>query len=200
MAASETSICNLALGRLGNDSILSTDDDSESARVCKLFYGQTRDEVLRSHRWKFATVLASLAQLTATPVFDWSYQYQLPTDCLRVLQVNGFEPWEQPGLFEIQGRFLLTDADGANVKYTSRITDANQFDPLFIEALACKLASKIAAGLTDSQSRVQALLTEYKTLTGAEAMRVDAMEGRPKRKLPYVQSDLVNSRRGSSLG
>ncbi|MEO8207135.1 MAG: hypothetical protein ABI615_13220 [Chthoniobacterales bacterium] len=80
MAASETSICNLALGRLGNESILSTDDDSESARVCKLFYEPTRDEVLRAHRWKFATVLASLARLTTAPAFGWACQYQLPTE------------------------------------------------------------------------------------------------------------------------
>jgi hypothetical protein len=194
MSANETTIANLALGKIGSKRILSLDDASPEARACKLHYDTVRDEVLRSHRWNFAIRRQTLTALTEVPLFGWSVQYQLPVDCLRVLQLNGYEETEQAGLWEVEGGKILTDEDEAQLKYIARITDGGLFDSIFITALAVKLASVIAKPLTGSSSMSQDLISEYERITGPKARRADAFENRIKRKFQWVGSDLVNAR------
>lgn len=194
MSATSTTICNLALGKLGAGTIIGLSESSPEARACNLHYPQTRDEVLRSHRWNFAIVRASLSRLSDAPAFGWAYQYQLPVECLRVLQVNGYEEDEEPDNWEVEGGKLLTDEDSVNAKYISQVTDANIYDPLFIEALSLKLAAKLCIPLTGSDSRASGFITEYERVTGPRARRTDAFENRDKRKPLWVTSDLVASR------
>jgi hypothetical protein len=198
--ADETSICNLALGRIGDERIMSLNDASQSARYCKLFYSQTRDEVLRSHAWNFATARTTLTALADPPAFGWDLQYQLPNDFLRLCQLNSWDAWEPLDLFELEGDKLLTNESKAEIKYIYRITDVSIFDTIFIEALSLKLASKIARPLTGSQSLGDGALQEYARVTGPLARKIDAMEGRPKTKDLWVHSGLVTSRMISPIG
>lgn len=192
--ASETTICNLALGKLGASRIISLSEASPEAQACSLQYEQTRDEVLRAHRWNFAITRGVFSQLATAPAFGWLYQWQLPVDCLRVLQVNGWEENEDPDNWEVEGRKLLTDVDSVQVKYIAQITDASQYDPLFIEALSIKLASKLCIALTGSGTRAGDFVTDYEKLTGPRARRTDAFESRDKRKPLWATSDLVIAR------
>lgn len=194
MAASDTSICNLALGNLGAARIISLDEASPEAKACALLYAQTRDEVLRSHRWNFAISRAELSRLSTPPAFGWTWQYQLPVNCLRVLQVNGYGEEEVPDNWEIEGGRLLSDADTVQVKFIARVTDSSLYDPLFVEALALKLAARLCVPLTGSDSRAGGFLTEYERVTGPRARRMDAFESREKRKFPWVLSALVAAR------
>jgi len=196
MAADETSICNLALGLLGQSQIMSLDDASQAARFCKRFYSQSRDEVLQAHPWNFAMRRMTLSQLSTPPSSGWAAQYQLPTDCLRVTQMNGMSPSERPGLFSIEGRALLTDADVADIRYIARVEDANFFSPLFIEALSVKLGMRLCQPLTGNRSQAGDLLSEYERITGPKARRTDAFEGHSPRLQPWVLSDLVRARYG----
>lgn len=196
MSANETKVCNLALAKIGGKTIMSLDDQSPEARICRRMFEPARDEVLRSHRWNFATKRATLSRLSDPPAFGWSVQYQLPVDCLRVLQVNGYEELQREGVWEVEGGRLMTDQDRADVKYIARITDSSLFDAIFVKALAIKIASEIAMPLTGSKSLPGELLTEYRQITGPDAMLADATEGRPKRKLPWVESDFVAARFG----
>ena len=108
MPANDTTICNLALSKFGSKRIQSLDDASPEARACKLNYGPTRDEVLRSHRWNFATKRATLSRLSGAPPFGWAAWYQLPVDCLRLLQLNGWETHEQRDRWEVEdGRLMV---------------------------------------------------------------------------------------------
>ena len=132
--ATEVSICSNALRRLGDDPITSLTDDTERARLCNAFYADARDACLRSHPWNFAITRASLAQLSATPVYGFDYQFALPTDpfCLRVLAME-FEDY----VFKVenlstQGRVLLTDQETAKIIYIARVTDTTLFDSLFV--------------------------------------------------------------------
>jgi hypothetical protein len=194
MAASETTICNQALGKLGARRVIDLDEESNEARACRLHYAETRDEVLRHHRWNFAIHRETLSQLATPPVFGWAFQYQLPEDCLRLFELNGWDVARRPGFWEIEGRVLLTNEGEAQVRYISRVTDCNKFDALFIEALALKLASKIARPINGSAEMSGEFLTEYEKVTGGRARRTDAFEGRPLRAPAWMQSDLVFSR------
>lgn len=191
-----TTICNYALARLGQSQIMSMEDASKPARFCKRMYPQTRDEVLRSHPWNFAGKRATLAMLLDKPEFEWLYQYQLPTDFLRMLELNSYRTGESLKLFEIEGDRLLTNESQAQVKYVWRLVDANKFDPLFVEALSVKLASKLAKPLTGSASMATDLLTEYERITAPLARIVDAKEKRRRYRLPQLDSLLIRSRYG----
>lgn len=194
MATSEVTICNLALGKLGAGSIIAMDEESTEARVSRLHYAQTRDEVLRSHPWNFAIKAEVLVLNTDSPPFGWTYEYELPADCLRVLEMNGWDLSKRPGNWEIQGRKLMTHSAIANVRYIQRIVDCNQFDSIFVEALALKLASKIAMPLNGSTGMSGDLLTQYEKLTGGQARRTDAFEGHSARRPAWMESDLVAAR------
>lgn len=194
MATSEVSICNLALGKIGAGTIVALDEESTEARACRLHYAPTRDEILRSHRWNFAIKAESLVQSVDKPPFGWAFQYALPTDCLRVLEMNAFDLAQRPGTWEIEGRWVMTDEETCDIKYIRRITDCNQFDSLFADGLALKLAAKIAMPLNGSLNMSEALLGQFEKLVGGRARRTDAFESRPDRRPAWQSSDLVFSR------
>lgn len=189
-------ICNIALGRLGQSKIMSLDDASQQARYCNLFYEPTRDEVLRAHPWSFAKKRATLTQLAASPPFGWVNAFELPTDCLRPLQVNEWEPYEADDNWVVEGNQILTDDDTVQLLYIAQIADCTMFDPLFVKALSMKLAAEIITALTGSREQGAAFQQEYQNLLAPLARRIDGMEGHEKRKLPWVNSDLVQSRFG----
>lgn len=199
MPTGPTTICNLALGRLGSQRILDITEDTVEGRACALQYPVARDELLRMHRWNFAIDRDTLTALASAPAFGWAKQYALPGDCLRVLQVNAWEDNEIPPRWEVEGRFLLTDENTAEIKFIKRETDVAVFDSVFVSALSCKLAAMIAKDVTGSSTMATEALTEYERILGPNARRMDAHEGRKKRKLPWVESDLVHSRRANDL-
>lgn len=173
---------------------MSLDDESQQGRFCNLFYTQTRDEVISGHRWNFAITRVDLSLLTETPINEWESIFSLPPDCLRVLQLNGFDSDEDRKLWSVEGGRLFTDEATASIKYLACIENAALFPPLFVEALATKLASKLAQPITGSRQLPGELLAEYKRITGPEARKVDAFEGSLKVKPAWVGSPLVQSR------
>ena len=176
--ATEVSICSNALRRLGDEPITSLTDDTERARLCNAFYADARDACLRSHPWNFAITRASLAQLSATPVYGFDYQFALPTDpfCLRVLAME-FEDY----VFKVenlstQGRVLLTDQETAKIIYIARVTDTTLFDSLFVDTLVAKLAADLAYPVTNSL-KVQEQMYKLFQLKLSEARSIDGQEG-----------------------
>lgn len=169
--ASVTSICNSALAKIGAGRIISIDDPSEGAKLCKEQYTKNKEELLSSHPWNFAIARVSLAQLSSGPVFEYQYAYQIPVDCLRVLQVNTTNSvdWER------EGSTLVTDSGEVYVKYIKNV-DEGLFNPLFAEVLALKLAYDISYSLVQSVQLREQLRNEYKEKL-REARSYDAQEG-----------------------
>lgn len=192
--ADETSIANLALAKLGISPIMALSDDSKQAQFANRFFAQTRDEVLSSHRWNFAMRRATLNRLATAPDFEWEFAYQLPVDCLRVVQLNGYEPNEPQGEFAIESDQLFTDAEEAQVRYIARVTDGSFYPALFTQALATMLASRLAGPLTGSRELPSVMLEEYERLTGPKARMADVFEEQRRLKPAWVESDLVRSR------
>lgn len=144
MAASWIEIANSALVKLGAKTIISLDDGSKEADLCKLRLDPCRDTVLRMHPWNCAMRRVQLAPLVTPPPFDWSHQFQLPSDCLRVIEVCGHER------YLIEGRRILADATLLDIIYIYRITDPVEIDALLGEAIACWLAYDIGYALVQS--------------------------------------------------
>jgi hypothetical protein len=168
-------IVNSGLIKVGADPITSLTDDSVEARAANAQYEKLRDEVLRAHPWNFAVARQRLARLVEAPPFGFAFQYQLPPDCLRVLVMNGGR-----SVFEIEGRKLMTDEESADVVYVRRITDPNEFDAMFREALAYRIAADLAYPLANSTTLSSAMMQLYRDAL-ALARSVDGQEsGAPR--------------------
>lgn len=178
--ASIVAICNRALGFLGADRITALDEDSAPARLCSVFYDNARDASLRAYPWNFAIRRATLAEVQPAPAWGYQRAFQLPEGplpeyCLRVLDVDGAEDLGVP--YAVEGRRILTDlAAPLLVRYLARVEDAAQYDSLFADTLAARLAVDLAYPLTASGAMVEQMLRAYQ-MRLAEARAVDAREG-----------------------
>lgn len=144
MASSFVQIANSALIKVGADTITSFADGTTESNVVNARYEECRDIVLRMHPWNCAVTRVVLAALVTVPAYDFSTEYQLPADCLRVLDVEGDVE------YRIEGRKLLADSTPINLKYIRRITDPNELDVLCAEAIAFYLAYDISYKLMQS--------------------------------------------------
>lgn len=174
---SSVDICNRALLKIHARQISRLDppEDTEESQACFTVYEQLRDEVLRAHPWNFAVKLATLNKLSDAPAFDYNFAYQIPSDCLRVLKL---EEEQYRNRYKIIGNELHTDLDGAKIKYTKRETDTTLFDPLFVSALATRIAMELCYALAGSAERTGQLEAEYARIL-REAKRRDGQEGTP---------------------
>lgn len=171
---SETEIASNALTKLGGEPLTSmADDDTQRARLCRAYYPNVRDAVLRAYPWRCATVRANLALDEDTPIGDeWTYQFQLPVlpYCLRILKVeDGTIP------YTVEGRFILCDESTLYIKFVKRVTDPGSFDALLSEAIECRLAADLAYPVTGSPTLIQAMWELYEAKI-REARTIDGME------------------------
>lgn len=172
--ASEVQICNLALAKIGDEQITSLTDNSKSARLCNLVYEPFRDSVLRAHPWNFAIKRIALALSTETPAYEYTAQFSLPSDFLRIISTDLLGDEE----YKIEGRFLLAHSPNVKIRYVSQVIDPNQFDWLFIETLAARMAAELAIAITDNRVLSVDLFNLYASKV-SEARSIDAQEGTP---------------------
>ena len=195
MTSTVVGLCNLALTRLGHNQISSLSENSKGATLCTLHYPQVRDALLRAHPWNFALKRVELAQDATTPNHEFDYRYALPFDCLKVIrtdwEANGFSStaiYGFPGLngyaneaipYRIEGRYLLVNEATVSIEYIARIEDPAQFDDLFADCLAQRLAAELAPAFTDTVSLAKSMWDIYQQKL-AEARLIDAQEGTPR--------------------
>ena len=196
---SAVDISNAALNTLGATNITSLTEDSWAGRLINQRYELVRDAVFRSHNWNSLIKRADLAQNAVAPAFGYTYQYTLPTDCLRVLEFsNGTLMYPQDNMtsnsggpvYVIEGRELLSDEGTVLIKYIARIEDPNQYDTLLIDTLAARLAMEICYAITGSNAMISTTKALYDEKI-KEARFVDATEGAAAK---FEASDLIESR------
>ena len=190
--ASEVDICNLALSRLGDSATISSinpPDQSAQAGYCKTFYPISRDIVLESHHWTFATRRSLPAQIASWAYSQWQYAYAAPAGMLNVIAVldsNATDDFSQPLVIEnqIQGStniglgnyspqpfsleslddgsdLILTNQNNALLRYTVGVTDTTKFSAMFVDALGWHLASSIAGPLLKGDAGAAAAKSCY---------------------------------------
>jgi len=165
-------ICNSALIKLGVDTLINDfSEDTKEARLCNEQYEKLRDELLQSHYWNFAMKRADLSSLAGvTPSFDWSYAFQLPSDCLRVKEL------EENEAFVVESDRVLADSSTAKMLYVSKETDVSKYPPIFREALALRIAVDLAYAMVASMSLIDRLQKQFDKAI-ADARSIDAQEG-----------------------
>lgn len=167
--ASQVDIYNLALGNIGNsEAVASLEEKSQSRVICSRYWEQARDITLAQFDWPFATRYETLA-LIGEAGRNWKYQYQYPTDCLRAMFVtlDGVRrppAWARPKFetgYGAGGQVIYSDHKNAELAYIARVEDTGRFPPLFVDALAWKLASLIAMPITNTRTIAESASQAY---------------------------------------
>lgn len=183
--SSEVEICNLALSHLGDSATVASinpPEGSAQAEHCQRWYPVARDAVLELHDWGFATVRATLAELTNNWA-QWQHTYAQPADCLKMLEIldptatndfsvafpvncyetasasRGASYTPQPFTTESDAagnKIILTNQPGAIARYTRFITDTSKFSPLFRDTLAWYLAHYLAGPVLKGETGIAA--------------------------------------------
>lgn len=187
MRASVVDIVNTALDYLGQSSIISLDERTPNAARARRMWAGARDSVLRAHIWKCAQKRVNLARLASRPVFGFAYQYQLPSDFLRLVSTK------PDARFSVEGDKIMADTPELAIAYVARVEDAGLFDAALKDCLALKLASMMAFGVTASTALCESMENRYKERL-REARSVDAREGEPQ---IYAPSSWANAHRGA---
>jgi hypothetical protein len=193
--SSETDICNMALDRLGHQPITSLTEGSKAADLCLRNYPRCRDSLLRGHTWNFSIKRAALSQDSTTPAYEFDYRFALPVDCLKVIRTSyesdftrGAAIYGFPGVhgyagatvpYRIEGRYVLCNESSMSIEYVSQVTDPTQFDELFTDVLAQRLAAEIGMALMDNAAAVKNIWDIYQMKLN-EARITDAQEGTPR--------------------
>lgn len=201
---SDTAIANLALQKLGERPIFSLGDDSKAARECNAAFVPTRHRLLRQYAFGFSIVDGQqLALLPDAPVQRYRYAFQLPTNCLQVLNLNQDDGKVHGAPYVIRkGNQLHTDMDVAVISFVADEPVVTRYDSLFVDAFSTALALAVCKSVTGSDEKRSELMREFNALALQEAMAADAREDEPE--VPWhlrtVGSGLVRARRTSPLG
>lgn len=172
------SICSNALLMLGAQTINSFDDANsiDRAKLCANLYPTTRDKVLRSHPWNCAIKRILLAPDASPPAFGWAYQFQLPTDCLRVLEVDVGGAQAD---YLIEGRSILADEASVGLRYVFANNVENTWDSLLVEIVTLAMAARLAYPVTQSAAMEQSRMQELE-MAMRRARAVDGQEDPPQ--------------------
>ena len=189
-------LANLALGFVGVRPGLSEwEERGTNGQAVRDAWPLARQELLRGKAWNFATKRAVLSAAADAPAFDWDYAYALPADCLKVLEFNAKLAGTGEATFDLEGKFILSDDDTAQLRYTADVEDCSQWDASFCQAFAHGLAALIAPSLSTNPQLGMQLRNAAENIA-LQAAGPNNVEGRPRAVLAQTGSSWMNARRG----
>jgi len=199
MAISEVSISNITIGKLGGMPIMTLDDGTTEADLCKANYEPSRDLTLETLDWTFARARAYLTPLAGADAEihgnDYSNRFQLPPDCLVVRKVSADGSFEDRVDVDKEGRTLVSSESVLYIKYTKRITDPTLFSPGFIQLFAFQLAADICIPLTAKVAQEKSLRERVEELVD-HAGGADGVQSKPQKQKAYRTLDARFGRAG----
>lgn len=187
--ASQIEIANMALLLLGARAITDIEDDAEADAVTLLTaWDIRRDACMRAHAWRFSIKRDNLAASLITPTWGFTYQYELPSDCLKVLQISQYYPGvslsdyraSDEAYYRVEGNYILSYAsDQLPIRFVSRVTETGSWDAGFVEFFAADLAETCCERITQSDTKRQ-LASAAKKAARLSALRSNAIEAPPE--------------------
>jgi hypothetical protein len=159
MAAGDTDIriCSDALLMLGGKAISSFNEGTSASNTCDRLYPGVKYSTLQAYPWSFSFKKVQLAQTINTPINQYRYEYQLPSDRLgairraynsKAIGVGTFNDWV------IQGDKLLTNEITVVIDYQYAPTES-EMPAYFVQLLKYMMAWHLADPITDQVSKTQ---------------------------------------------
>jgi len=198
--SSPEDVINIALVRIGYKTrVGSIWEGSMASKLALSIYAQTRDELLRSFDWSFAERNVGMTLIKQAPAggyvpplvwssdyppVPWLYEVAYPTDAMKIRAVKNtpifvpdFAP--QPYVFSVNNdtslaepeKVILCNVYPGIIVYTGQVTNPQDWEPDFTEALAAALARRLALALTNLQTEQVAAQDEQTSTMLAEQTR-----------------------------
>jgi len=142
---SSIAIASNALLLLGHQPISSFNDGTSGATIAANLYETSYLGILSSHRWRFATKTQELARLNETPLNDYKYAYQLPSDLLYLQAIDS-------RMYNVYESKLYSNEIKVIADYTYRV-DEDKLPPYFTKMLEFYLATQFAVSLTGDMDK-----------------------------------------------
>lgn len=158
MAAGDTdvSICSDALVMLGAGVISSFSEGTPSATACSRLYPDLRDTLLSRYPWSWSTKKVQVLRLSALPINEWKYAYQLPGNMLSgsLAVFDSASDAARPLNYgwEIYGSRLLTNLETVYIDYQESVSES-LMPPYFVRLLRTAMASELALIITDQAQK-----------------------------------------------
>ncbi len=187
------SCMSAALVLAGEKPLNSITDPRYGAQVVAALTDMIYENELQANPWRFSCKKAALSQLNQTPINEWQYAWQIPTDCLSVIGFWGVGPDK---LYEIYGGNVLYTNINSNpsIQPASLILEY-QFKPdpstlpsYFTLLLTLAIAKHIVKPITESDSARTKCEQAYNQQRSM-AMFADARQrpNRPLQHRPFIQ-------------
>jgi hypothetical protein len=185
-------IVNIALSLLGADSITSLEDDAPEAKIMKTHYYIARDATMEAHEWSFAIQRFKPAESVDDPLWGWSNSFTIPSDIMRVLQVDrnftaaaisfntSADMHRDQVAHVIESGKILCNEGTIYCTGIRRVEDEGIYSALFAHAFAAKLAMLACHALTESTTKFEAMAALY-TQAIQEAKSRDGQQGTTRR-------------------
>lgn len=171
-------LCNAALARCGSEPITALTDDTKRAKVVSSQYEITLREMLSDSPWNFAVTRVELPVAGTDIPFGFGFKYELPTDCIRVLELENKHP------YRVEEGYILCDIDEViKIKYIKFIDDPSKYSGAFSKAFSLKLAEDISYILVQSASLQQQITSEAERYL-RKARSMNSQEGTPESRYP----------------
>lgn len=191
MAATSVSICSNALLMLGSQTINSFSDAAnlDRAKLCANLYPTVRDDILRAHPWNCAVRRVILAPSADTPPFGYDQQFQIPTDCLRVLEVseNGYQID-----YLLEDRQIQANTTVLELRYIYRNEVESTWDAALVSLMTLAMSAALAYPITQSAAKESA--QEQKLQMAIR--RAKAVDGQEEPPQTMGDFPLLNARYG----
>lgn len=197
--ASKVSICNLALGFLGDEATVSSIDPPEGsvqADHCATWYPIARDAILEAHAWNFATTRSALVEhATIEPPESWGYAYAVPNGCLRALAL--LLPGASDDMtgedfvieeYDETTKILYCNVEDATLRYIFRQDDPGRYPGQMVIALARLLASFIAGPLIKGTDGMQVAKAQLEMYEKVDFPRAKAQDSNNRKLAAYTNA------------
>lgn len=157
IGTTDVKICARALVNIGMSPIDNLDGDDDVAKSCNLLYPMIKKEILGAYPWYATKGKKQLGRLTSTPVNEYKYAFQLPSNRISgpLAIYSSGEVGAMPVKdWDLQGNTILANYE--------KLWGDFQFDideslyPMYIENLMIyALSARLAESLTDDSAKSQ---------------------------------------------
>jgi len=197
-AVSKVLIANMALSNIGAKSnIESLTEDSAEANACNLWYDWSRIQTLEAFNWSFARRSVALTTHNDdAPTKRWAYRYVYPSACVCIREIeNPAGPLADPVAYGLElgddgdTKTIVTDLVEAVALYTFDLETTGLFSAHFIDALAAKLAARIAFSLTGDKETVAGMQNLFGALiVQAPVFNASEKQERKPREAEHIRA------------
>jgi hypothetical protein len=183
MPSSQIEIVNGALVELGETILSGLPQNTLASDVALQVYDQVYQDLLGKAPWRFAVKKETLSQDIATPPNEWTYQYSLPAQCMRVLRVY------PQARYEIFKNKLYANTSELAIDYVEKVSESYLPAP-FVRLFTLELAVRMCMSITNDVDLKKSLQQDAR-MQFAAALSADAQQ-RPN--VPIVSSPFVDVR------